>query len=183
MVTVSKIGAASAGLLRKHALSPAQISLVVIALGIGGLFGVQHIITQEKQPTTLPQALVSKIQSFTPYYFSGRIPDGFTLKPASVKFENDILLFQIVDATNRQTITVSQQALPTTLANETYPKAEKVQGVDGYAVIVYNKTQTSGSLFSSPHDNRKTMVLLNTYDPVKKDTLAELLRSLRPLKY
>jgi hypothetical protein len=130
----------------------------------------------------LPKKTLAQINVFQPYYFTPDLPEGFTLNKQSVRYENNILLFNIRDATRNQTVSVTEQLLPESLSGVSYPDATNVPGVDGKAIIKYDGTRLIGGLFSTKHHNRQTFILLNSTDPIPQSQVEDMLRSLRPAK-
>lgn len=151
------------------------VGVIVVAAGCDCFFILHR---PHKQPTSQSfAALTANVVQFDPFQFE--VLNGFSVNSSKIAYSQGILIFQLQN-NQGQSIAVTEQLLPESVADNTDPSATQVQGADGSALVTYNGTETTGALFSNTARGRKTMVLLNTTDPISQSTVEDLLRGLRP---
>jgi hypothetical protein len=152
--------------------------LVVATISIG-IYAIHRNSKNAAVGTSLPISITSKITTFMPY--TPHLLDGFTISLRSVKYSQNVLLFNMSDKL-AETVTVTEQILPTSVEAARYPSATTVEGADGQALIDYSGTETIGTLFSNPYKGVPTMVIINTTAPIQQSDMEDLLRGLRPVR-
>src|SRR5690349_3291932 len=81
------------------------ITLVVIVISVTGyLFFIR--------PSTEGDEVVKSVESFTPFMPGSNSVEGFTIKQGSVKYENNVLLFELVDKKSDKSLIVTEQRTP-----------------------------------------------------------------------
>ena len=125
----------------------------------------------------LPKTISNQIGDFAPYYFSGKLPPGISMKPASVTYSDGVLFFQVDDRSGNP-IVISEQALPAAFANRQLQGDKKISGVDGIAFISDADGRLIGNFITSR--NPQALVSLNASDVVSAATAQIILQALRP---
>lgn len=89
---------------RKIIIIVCAISIVLAASAVGYwlLFG--------RSASPLPKELVA--QATFPIYYPEKLPEGYTLKPGSATGDSTAVYYTLIDATGKQSITVTTQATP-----------------------------------------------------------------------
>jgi hypothetical protein len=122
---------------------------------------------------------LSQIHDFTPYN-PEVLPSGLTIDKSKTTFSQGILTFQLTNPIG-QKVAVTEQVSPAGMADAHYD-ADKVDGVDGIGYLSHDKTRTYGTLFATGKDNKPTLVLVNTTDPIPTENFKDLLRSFRAIQ-
>ena len=147
----------------------------LLVLGIAVMFFI--VRPAQKNDYAVPQAVI-KIANFTPYFYKGPIPGKFTASKADTSYISDVLLIRLSNDKN-QTVIMTQQALPEDLAMSEVVGTETIPGAPGSVIFSSKDGRTTATLFTT---DKKTMILLNTSDPLPANTLKDLLRALEPLR-
>jgi hypothetical protein len=128
-------------------------------------------------PQALPAAVTSQVDGFTVYTFRGAPPNDFRLDASTAEYNSGVLFYRMMNP-GGQSITVSEQALPSDISG--IPQGnQKVTVKDGNATISTSGGRTIGFL-SVP--SRHTLVLLSTTDAIGTTTMTNLLQALVAVK-
>lgn len=161
--------------------NPFKVIAVFIAILLAGGLLFWGSAAFKKEDVAAPIAQLKQVTGFEPYYFTSGLPEGFSAVSNSFKYSNEVLIFKIENKSKNQNITITQQKAPPEIANRDFPNAEEVKGVDGKAYIQYDGTRVMGGLITTKHGNNQTFIIINSTDPLSKQTLEDLLRSLRAI--
>jgi uncharacterized secreted protein with C-terminal beta-propeller domain len=155
------------------------IALVIASLAVIACFSLSVKIWHQKSSTAsmLPANIV-RTAPFPVLFYSSTIPDNFRLISESVKYNSGYLFFQLSNTNKSQTITVTEQALPSNLATSTIIGKEKVDGTDNNTTISFDGSRMIGYVISK---DRNTFVVMNAANGTELDTFKDLLRLLSPV--
>jgi hypothetical protein len=166
---------------KSHKRALAIVSIAILLAVTAGL-GLWTLLTKSRQNNaSLPSGVTSQINDFTVYYYSKKIPGNYTLAENSVSVQQG-MLFATLRNDSGETIALTEQKLPPSLASQSRQNFEAVKGADGEAYITYQGSKMAGGLFSNEQNGVRTMVILVANDPIEKSSMEDLLRGLRPAK-
>ncbi len=152
------------------------VGCLILATGSIVAFVLWH---QQKPQSLLPPTIADQIVDFTPYFFLGQIPDGYSLNTKNVSFDQNIMIIPI-KASGGQTLVVTEQHLPDNLPTDLQQEkdSEKVQNTAAPAFINKVEGRLVGIMISQKD---KVLLIVNAPDSVHADIVAKLLQALKPV--
>lgn len=157
---------------KKRSLWNLGISAGLLVVVAGSALIYQYIHTPEVIPG-LPKEIVAKA-SFTVYEFKNQPPLSYRIDPATINFDKELLVFQLVKP-GSPSITVTQQAMGG-YSNLSRTHNEVFTTDYGQANIQENMSRTTGEIFTS--DN--TWIIANASQPIGKSSMQQILLALHP---
>jgi len=162
---------------KRRFIAAAGAACILAVAGVSAVIWHAHRADQ----AGLPATVVSQVRDFTPYFYPGKIPHGFRLDPAKAHYSEGVLL-AVLTTSNNETVTLTEQQLPPTLAGQSREDFDEVKGVAGEAYITYQGDKMVGGLFSDSRHGQRTLVLVVANNPIEKSDMEDLLRGLRPVR-
>ncbi len=85
----------------------------------------------------LPQSVISRVSTFTPYYFANSVPPhNLQLDSDSITYSNGTLIIALVSPTNGSRVVITQQKLPEQLLESTIQGDENFTTPFGFCLRV-----------------------------------------------
>lgn len=151
------------------------VSFLAVALVA---FGVSFWWHATQSVSLLPAAVTKQITSFTPYFYKGSIPGGYTLS-ATPSFSHGVLFVSLARP-GSPPLSITEQAKP---ANQTeddlFASGERIEGTAGRASINSVEDRIIGVMVSL---DGKTLVMVSSAGEIGKEEVAQLLRGLTALE-
>lgn len=145
--------------------------LVILAIGFVIIQG-----SGSQTASAIPKG-IRETAPFPIYFYEGSIPGGFTVNKDAISLTAGVLFIRMRNDKN-QLITITEQVLPSDLAESSLQSTEDVVGAAGKASISVREGQLTGNLLTA---DKKTLVIINTSDAINPEMLKVLLRRLKPL--
>lgn len=155
------------------------ILILVIAVAVGGLMAAKAFYNND-HPTaanTLPSDAL-QTAGFPVFFYPHSLPDHFHLVPGSVKYNRNYIIFQLTSPEKGQTVTVTEQSLPTNLATSSLVGKEKVEGTQNNTSISFDGSRMIGYMISK---DKQTLAIINAPEGIEETTMKDLLRGLKKL--
>lgn len=132
--------------------------------------------SQSHQPVSLLPATISEQVPFVTYFFNGSIPNGYSFTPDGVVYSQGLLSVAL-SKPGSQTITVSQQALPSSLKqSDLLSSNQKVSTPIGQATINDVDGRYLGSIVTN--DVSPTLILVSSVDTGNQNDIIALMKAL-----
>lgn len=143
---------------------------------IGG--GLWWWLASRSQPL-LPAEVTNRVKHFTPYFFEGLVPAGYSFDPKTISYDNEVLIIPLIKE-GAPTVVLAEQPLPSNLKREDLQKdTEMLEGTLQPSAL----TEVEGRLVGSVIDtNRNVLILLNSPDSGNKENVVMLVRALKPVR-
>jgi hypothetical protein len=130
-----------------------------------------------RPPTSLlPPEVAHKLSGYHLYFYTDKIPAGYTMDPASITAEHNILIVPFTRDDGSR-IVLTEQAMPAGMSGEDVQQnGTAVRDTVGKSSINEVEGRMVGTMLSP---DRKTLVLFNAPGNTNKDDLTALLQALR----
>jgi hypothetical protein len=148
------------------------IGVCALLLAIIGLLTWQLL----KPAPLLPKSLTSQVTTFTPYFYTGKIPAGYTLDTAHASYSQGVLMLPLTKNGSPTVILAEQYG---TQIKNLHEGGDKVENTNDPASINSVEGRMVGVMDASAHH---TLIIFNAPSGVDKDDLTALLQALKPLR-
>jgi hypothetical protein len=159
---------------RKHKKLVVVFIICIIFVSIGFL---AIKIFCKKHSSVLPNSIV-QMAPFPIFFYPHTIPGNFHLVPESIKYSSGYLISQLTTPDKSQTITITEQSVPSNLAASTVIGKEKVDGTENNATLSFDGSRMIGYMISK---DKQTFVIINAPEGLEESTMKDLLRGLKKL--
>ena len=163
---------------RRHwpRLTVVMSSSLVILAGLGG--GTWAIWNAHRQPATLlPAAMVQQVHDFTPYFYTGQIPAGYTLDTSKASLDQGVLIMPLTNA-GKPSVVLTEESMPSSVSQQDLQQnGSKIAGTIAPATINDIEGRLLGTMIVANKRGR-TLILLNAPGNTDKADLTVLLQGL-----
>jgi hypothetical protein len=158
---------------------PAKLRILVIAAVICVAVAVVGFMLLTKSSFLLPASTVQQVTGFTPYFYNGSVPAGYTFDASRITYGSNILMLPLTKS-GSATIIMTEQQLPDNLSDQDIQQnGESVTSTVGKASINTIEGRLVGTLIVR---DRKTLIILNAPGEASKDDIRALLQGLVPVR-
>jgi hypothetical protein len=159
---------------RRRAVLSAAVVVLVLGISLAS-----YLAIRPRTAPLLPVNIIAQVSGFTPYFYSGTIPAGFTAKTADISYEQGILLIPLVHPSGTNLV-ITEQSLPADVTPESIQQnGTPVKTHIGNATINDIEGRLVGTLIPS---DKRTLILITATDKSNKPALTSLLQQLTPIR-